>query len=172
MSQHDVASAVVTLTGTVFEASPTLGEFLECAPDAVRGTHLAELLELERGPFMAWLHSVIVEDPERVESVFDAPSGKLALAGRRASQSAKRTVPLYEVRIAPLDEPLPLEDLEHNPLRDRLTGLVSGLLLKDRLEQALAGCQRTGELIAVCYIDLDNFQGGHQTYGRGASNRG
>lgn len=41
---------------------------------------------------------------------------------------------------------------------DALTHLPNRVLLADRLGQALARCQRTRELIAVCLLDLDGFK--------------
>jgi len=41
---------------------------------------------------------------------------------------------------------------------DPLTGLANRRLMTDRMEQALAHARRTGELVAVCMIDLDGFK--------------
>ncbi|MBS1144687.1 MAG: hypothetical protein H6R14_2093 [Proteobacteria bacterium] len=41
---------------------------------------------------------------------------------------------------------------------DALTHLPNRVLFADRLSQALARCQRTHELIAVCLLDLDGFK--------------
>ncbi len=41
---------------------------------------------------------------------------------------------------------------------DALTGLPNRLLLGDRIRQAIAQTQRAGHLLAVCYLDLDNFK--------------
>ncbi|RTL28229.1 MAG: diguanylate cyclase, partial [Rhodocyclaceae bacterium] len=47
--------------------------------------------------------------------------------------------------------------MEHWAHHDALTGLPNRLLLKDRLEQALAQARRGGGLLGVCYVDLDDF---------------
>ncbi len=48
---------------------------------------------------------------------------------------------------------------------DVLTGLPNRRLLDDRLAMALAHAQRREELLAVCFLDLDNFKGVNDTYG-------
>ncbi len=48
---------------------------------------------------------------------------------------------------------------------DVLTGLPNRSLLRDRLGQALLRCQRTGERVAVAYIDLDGFKAINDTHG-------
>lgn len=49
-------------------------------------------------------------------------------------------------------------------LHDGLTGLPNRTLFADRLEHALGGLRRTGE-IAVLYIDLDHFKTVNDTFG-------
>ena len=48
---------------------------------------------------------------------------------------------------------------------DRLTGLPNRRLLRDRLEQALAGSGRSGRHGALLFIDLDNFKLVNETSG-------
>lgn len=48
---------------------------------------------------------------------------------------------------------------------DVLTGLPNRRLLDDRLVMAIAHAQRREELLAVCFLDLDNFKGVNDTYG-------
>ena len=55
-----------------------------------------------------------------------------------------------------------LEYLAHN---DALTGLPNRLLLTDRISHAIENSKRQGGMIAVCFIDLDNFKKVNDTYG-------
>ena len=46
----------------------------------------------------------------------------------------------------------------HLAQHDALTGLPNRLLFNDRLQHAMARCQRNGSLMAVILLDLDNFK--------------
>lgn len=48
--------------------------------------------------------------------------------------------------------------LEHNANHDVLTGLANRNLLSDRLKQAIAMARRSGRMVAVLLLDLDNFK--------------
>ena len=48
---------------------------------------------------------------------------------------------------------------------DALTGLPNRVLLSDRLQQAMARCQRKGHCLAVAFIDLDGFKAVNDLHG-------
>ena len=56
-------------------------------------------------------------------------------------------------------------ELEYTAQHDALTGLPNRLLLRDRLQQALAQAARRKNLLAVCYLDLDGFKPINDRYG-------
>lgn len=58
--------------------------------------------------------------------------------------------------------------LEHRALHDHLTGLANRALFWDRLEHALARARRTGERIAVLFLDVDGFKRINDAHGHPA----
>jgi len=61
--------------------------------------------------------------------------------------------------------------LERMAHYDALTGVPNRVLLADRMHQAIAQTLRTGHLMAVCYLDLDNFKPVNDTHGHEAGDR-
>lgn len=59
-------------------------------------------------------------------------------------------------------------DLQHRTLHDTLTGLPNRVLLRDRVEQAIATAERANETIAVLVMDLDGFKDVNDTLGHSA----
>jgi diguanylate cyclase (GGDEF)-like protein/PAS domain S-box-containing protein len=57
------------------------------------------------------------------------------------------------------------EELRHRALHDALTGLPNQRLLADRLQVSLAQAKRSGNPVAVCFIDLDRFKVVNDTLG-------
>lgn len=58
--------------------------------------------------------------------------------------------------------------LEHRALHDHLTGLANRALFWNRLEHAVARARRTGERIAVLFLDLDGFKRINDAHGHPA----
>ena len=56
-------------------------------------------------------------------------------------------------------------ELEHQSLHDSLTGLPNRVLLRQRVEHALAHTQTAGDRVAVLLIDLDHFKEINDTLG-------
>jgi diguanylate cyclase (GGDEF)-like protein/PAS domain S-box-containing protein len=63
------------------------------------------------------------------------------------------------------------KNLEHMAYHDPLTQLPNRALLSDRLKQALARAERSGEVMAVCYFDLDGFKPVNDTLGHEAGDK-
>lgn len=83
-------------------------------------------------------------------------------AVRNADQAISHFVGVYADITQLKQQEQKLELLAHY---DALTGLPNRVLLADRLEQALALARRSGLLLAVCYLDLDDFKPINDRYG-------
>lgn len=57
------------------------------------------------------------------------------------------------------------QEIEKLAYHDVLTGLPNRLLVADRLKQAVAQAERSKQLLAVCYLDLDGFKAINDQYG-------
>lgn len=49
---------------------------------------------------------------------------------------------------------------------DLLTHIPNRLVVSDRIQQAIALAQRQGNTLAVCHLDIDNFKGINEKYGK------
>ena len=84
-------------------------------------------------------------------------------------------LPEYGVRIAVGHEVSELRrierDLEHRASHDPLTGLPNRHRLQSELQQAIEDAARTGEGLALLYLDLDGFKAANDRGGHDAGDR-
>ena len=62
-------------------------------------------------------------------------------------------------------------ELQHQALHDSLTGLPNRALALDRIDRALVRAGRSGGLMAVLLLDLDDFKAVNDTLGHGVGDR-
>ncbi|MEO6974837.1 MAG: EAL domain-containing protein [Gallionella sp.] len=63
------------------------------------------------------------------------------------------------------------QNLKHVTTHDALTNLPNRLLLLDRIQQSLSSAERHNNLLAVAFVDLDNFQNINNSLGHDISNQ-
>ncbi|MBL7257741.1 putative bifunctional diguanylate cyclase/phosphodiesterase [Paractinoplanes lichenicola] len=63
------------------------------------------------------------------------------------------------------------DDLSHLAFHDGLTGLANRVLFRNRLEQAYTVAERDDEIIAVLFVDLDDFKDVNDTLGHAVGDR-
>ena len=89
-----------------------------------------------------------------------------------SNQTDRPSVAGYVVNIRDTTERKKFEALlAHRALHDPLTGLANRQLILDRAEQMLERARRTGEPLAVFFIDLDNFKDSNDSLGHGAGDQ-
>jgi diguanylate cyclase (GGDEF)-like protein len=57
------------------------------------------------------------------------------------------------------------DEIRHQALHDGLTGLANRALFRDRVEHAVERTRRTGQRVAVLFVDLDDFKALNDTHG-------
>jgi diguanylate cyclase (GGDEF)-like protein/PAS domain S-box-containing protein len=132
--------------------------FLE---DSVR---LFDLLDLEsRAIVDAAFRGVPM--PDRIDLRYIRDDGRVVIAKMQTSQvpGGVQSVSRDVTELRRLQE-----HLVSLALRDPLTGLANRRLLQELLEAGLTRTKRTGEALAVAYVDLDGFKFVNDTYGHDA----
>src|SRR6202000_1949181 len=63
------------------------------------------------------------------------------------------------------------KQIEHIARFDMLTGLPNRTLFVERLREAMAQAYRIGKIVAIVYLDLDDFGAMNERYGHGVGDR-
>lgn len=167
------AICIVDAAGGIIDANPAFCQSCGEERDALLGTPLAALktgLGDDDSAPVVW--SIANDTGHWSGAVhYRTPSGELAAewltlsAIRDSSGSVGHYVAVFSSVGGLIQRQQAMEHWAHH---DALTGLPNRLLLKDRLEQALAQARRDGTLLAVCYLDLDDFKPVNDHFGHAA----
>ena len=167
------AICIVDAAGNIVDANPAFCQSCGQQRDALLGTALAALKSSlgddEHAP-VVWS---TVNDTGHWSGTVQcrAPSGELSAEWLTLSaiRDSGGTVGHYVAVFSSVGGLIQRQQaMEHWAHHDALTGLPNRLLLKDRLEQALAQARRDDKQLAVCYVDLDDFKPVNDRFGHAA----
>ena len=125
-------------------------------PDDRPGVREAHRERLPRDGSLKIEYRIILPDggsswiEERARAIYDAHGKLLRFDGIAIDISERKA---YEARIEYLAD------------HDALSGLANRNLLSDRVAQAMAHARRSGELLALLFLDLDRFKGVNDSFG-------
>jgi diguanylate cyclase (GGDEF)-like protein/PAS domain S-box-containing protein len=156
--------------GTVTYASPSSSLLLGRRPDELVGRSLAWLLHPDDRERLGLLGVAVAARPDATHSVewrlAHARGGWRVIDTTVASQFAgDGTVNLVLNGRDVTDRKALEEQLRHAAFHDDLTGLPNRALFQDRLDHALAIRAREGGIVAVLFLDLDDFKVVNDTAG-------
>jgi diguanylate cyclase (GGDEF)-like protein len=137
------------------EQRPILIDADDPAADAAEVGYLASIGQRTMAmiPLVAVGRTVgLIEVTAARRNAFDSRAVELAMMLAGEAAMALENARLYD-------------EIRHRALHDGLTGLANRVLFRDRVELAVARSQRSGTLIAVLFLDLDDFKALNDTHG-------
>jgi diguanylate cyclase (GGDEF)-like protein/PAS domain S-box-containing protein len=172
--------AILDKAGTIVAVNRAWCKFADANPpvatNVCEGTNYLEVCDSAKGEgeedaraIAAGIREVLAGTREKfsLEYSCHAPLARRWFVGRVtrfAGNGAVRVVVAHEdITERKLGEEQVLVMAQH----DSLTGLPNRLLLRDRLQQALAHAERYGRLVGVMYVDVDHFKQINDTLGHG-----
>lgn len=167
---RSIGDAVITadVHGNVESANPAAERLLACSEARVRGMPLAAAVRVfhERGgaPVTWPLHERLLTD----QSVCLPGNTVLLDCDDQLHDVRVSLAPIHGQELTSAGMVLAISDiselrhmartLEHQASHDGLTGLPNRMLLRERLAYAIAKARRSGEQIAVFFLDVDRFK--------------
>ncbi|HEY6898472.1 MAG TPA: diguanylate cyclase [Rhodocyclaceae bacterium] len=147
----------------IVEVNRAFSELTGYAPEEVRGTNPRFLKSgLQDTAFYETMWSTLNRTGRWHGEVWNRrKSGELCpgLLSINAVKNAEDRVSHYVGFFTEISELKTAQQrLEHMANFDALTGLPNRILLADRLQQGLAMARRNNRLLAVCFLDLDEFK--------------
>jgi diguanylate cyclase (GGDEF)-like protein len=139
----------------LLDQRPILIDVADPAADPAEVGYLASMGQrtMAMVPLVAAGRTVgLIEITSARRNAFDSRAVELAVMLAGEAAMALENARLYD-------------EIRHRALHDGLTGLANRVLFRDRVELAVARSQRSGTLIAVLFLDLDDFKALNDTHG-------
>lgn len=165
---------VVDAGGRVVFQSPSVKEVLGYTVEEITGTQLLSIVhDDDTDRLLPFIRDQLVtaNAVARVEARMRHRNGSWRHLEISISGAGGQNEPIGGIVLNSRDitDRKQLEDeLRHQAFHDSLTELSNRARFTDRLEHALARAQRTRKMVAVLFIDLDNFKAINDSYGHSA----
>jgi diguanylate cyclase (GGDEF)-like protein/PAS domain S-box-containing protein len=161
----NVADLILALdsSGRATYISPSAHEILGKAPAELMGGVALDTVHPDDQEFAAALIAQALSTPGRRVSAelraIAADGTTRLLSGSATSLDGDHGDAALVIGLHDVTEQKRLEEeLAHRAMHDEMTGLPNRALIMDRCEQLLARAVRTGNQIAVLFVDLDDFK--------------
>ncbi len=157
------AIAVIDEDGFVSYASPAVEKLTGLEPDQIGGTNFMDLIPADDTASRDRVERAIgarAPGVRNLELTVERPDGSLRTAEvtitDRLNDPSVRGLVLNVRDVT--DRKRLEEDLRYQVLHDDLTGLASRVQFTNKLSEALEGHRRGNSLVAVLFIDVDDFK--------------
>ena len=168
----NVADLIVALdsSGRATYISPSAHEILGKAPAELLGGVALDTVHPDDQEFAAALIAQALSTPGRRVAAelraIAADGTTRLLSGSATSLDGDHGDAALVIGMHDVTEQKRLEEeLAHRAMHDEMTGLPNRALIMDRCEQLLARAMRTGNQIAVLFVDLDDFKDVNDGFG-------
>lgn len=170
--QTGVGVALLSESSTIIEANEALATFLGTTAERLAGEQLHGFAAGEDSDAVGAMAREVVSgergsvsgEQRYVRGDSGPVWGSLTLTRAPAESGARLIAVLQDVTQRKSLE----KELLKQAFYDQLTGLANRSLFRDRVQHALARASREHDLVAVMFLDLDNFKGTNDTLGHAA----